>query len=204
MIAIVDYQAGNIGSIRNMLKKIGHDSLITSSATEIQGASHIIVPGVGAFDYGMQKLSALGLIEVLNEKRRSSTPILGICLGAQLMCKNSEEGKLPGLGWVPGRVKKFSASENGKKYTVPHMGWDVVEQTKESKLFEDVGKPARFYFVHSYYIHCEHNDAVLTQNRYSTTYHSAFELNNVLGVQFHPEKSHKFGKQLLKNFIEKY
>lgn len=204
MIAIVDYQAGNIGSIRNMLKKIGYDSLITSSIAEIEAADHIIVPGVGSFDYGMQKLRDFNLVDVLNRKKESGTPILGICLGAQLMCNRSEEGILPGLGWIPGEVKRFPGSEGGKKYTVPHMGWDIVQQTKSSKLFEEVEQPARFYFVHSYYIQCQQPEAVLTQNRYSTTYHSAFELDNVMGVQYHPEKSHKFGKQLLKNFIEKY
>jgi glutamine amidotransferase len=204
MIAIVDYQAGNIGSIRNMLKKIGYDSLITSSRTEIAHADRIILPGVGSFDYGMQKLKDFELTDVLNQKKASGTPILGICLGAQLMCNNSEEGILPGLGWIDAEVKRFPASEGGKKFTVPHMGWDIVQQNKFSKLFEAVEQPARFYFVHSYYIQCKQPEVVLTQNRYSTTYHSSFELNNVIGVQYHPEKSHKFGKQLLKNFIEKY
>lgn len=204
MIAIVDYQAGNIGSIRNMLKKIGYDSLITSSAAEITKADHIILPGVGSFDYGMQKLQDFGLVDVLNKKKASGTPILGICLGAQLMCISSEEGTLPGLGWIHGEVKRFPGSDGSKKYTVPHMGWDIVQQTKRSKLFEGVEQPARFYFVHSYYIYCQLPEVVLTQNKYSTGYHSAFELNNIVGVQYHPEKSHKFGKQLLKNFIEKY
>jgi imidazole glycerol-phosphate synthase subunit HisH len=204
MIAIVDYQAGNIGSIRNMLKKIGYDSLITAAPEEIEKAEHIIVPGVGSFDYGMQKLADFGLVDILNSKKQSGTPILGICLGAQLMCSKSEEGILPGLGWIAGEVKKFSTNEAGKKYTVPHMGWDVVQQTKTSDLFEGVEQPARFYFVHSYYIQCKQPEVVLTQNNYSTNYHSAFEQENVIGVQYHPEKSHKFGKQLLKNFIEKY
>lgn len=204
MTVIIDYQAGNIGSIWNMLKKVGVDSIITSSPTEVEKADHIILPGVGSFDYGMRKLQELGLIPVLDRKKNSGTPVLGICLGAQLMCRSSEEGKLPGLQWIPGEVKRFPSSENGKKFTVPHMGWDVVEQVKESKLFENIEQPARFYFVHSYYITCEDKAAVLTKNQYSSSFHSAFEYDNVLGVQYHPEKSHKFGKQLLKNFIEKY
>jgi imidazole glycerol-phosphate synthase subunit HisH len=204
MIAIVDYQAGNIGSIRNMLKKIGYDSMITSSAEQIENADHIILPGVGSFDYGMQKLTELGLISVLNKKKESGTPILGICLGAQLMCEKSEEGKLEGLSWIKGQVRKFATQSNGTKYTVPHMGWDIVEKVKSSDLFSDVQEPARFYFVHSYFITCEDPVHVLTRNTYSSEYHSAFECNNIIGVQYHPEKSHRFGKQLLKNFIEKY
>lgn len=204
MIAIIDYKAGNIGSIKNMLKKIGYDSLITSLPDETRRATHIILPGVGSFDYGVQQLQQLGLIDVLSEKKKAGTPILGICLGAQLMCTKSEEGVLPGLGWIDANVKRFPASLNSVKFTVPHMGWDIVELKKESKLFSTVEMPARFYFVHSYYIDCGQANDVLTANNYSTYYHSAFEHGNIIGVQFHPEKSHKFGKQLLKNFIEKF
>lgn len=204
MTAIIDYQAGNIGSIKNMLKKIGYESVITSSREEILTANHIILPGVGSFDYGMAKLMEMDLVSVLNEKKKVGTPILGICLGAQLMCSCSEEGKLLGLDWIKGEVKKFPTNVSGEKFTVPHIGWDIVQQTKESKLFEGVEKPSRFYFVHSYYIQCYQQEHVLTLNEYSCMYHSAFEHDNVLGVQYHPEKSHKFGKQLLKNFIEKY
>ena len=204
MIAIVDYHAGNIGSIKNMLKKIGHASQITSDATDIRKADKIILPGVGSFDYGMTKLAELGMIEALNEARIAGKPILGICLGAQLMCKQSEEGKLPGLGWVDAVVTKFPTNNNGRKFTVPHMGWDIVNIRKESKLFENVEMPARFYFVHSYYINCSQGEVVLTENTYSVPYHSAFENHNIAGLQYHPEKSHKFGKQVLKNFVEKY
>lgn len=205
MNVIIDYQAGNIGSIKNMIKKIGYDAVISNDGEVIAKASKLILPGVGSFDYGMTKLRELNLIDVLQQKVvEERTPILGICLGAQLMCENSEEGVTPGLGWVKGKVKKFSVPRDGKKFTVPHMGWNVVHICKESKLFSEVSMPARFYFVHSYYIICDDATDVLTDNIYSITYDSAFERENILGVQYHPEKSHKFGKQLLKNFIEKY
>lgn len=204
MTVIIDYHAGNIGSIWNMLKKAGIESTITASPEEIENADHIILPGVGSFDYGMRKLEEYGLVPVLNQKKAAGTPILGICLGAQLMCRSSEEGKLQGLQWIPAEVKKFPSNQNGKKFTVPHMGWDIVQQVKESKLLDNIERPARFYFVHSYYIACDSQAPVLTRNEYSMCFHSAFELGNVIGVQYHPEKSHKFGKQLLKNFIEKY
>jgi glutamine amidotransferase len=205
MIVIVDYGAGNIGSIKNMVRKIGHDSVITSDPLFLEKATKIILPGVGSFDYGMTKLKELNLLEVLNRKTlKEHTPTLGICLGAQLMCQSSEEGVLPGLGWISGKVKKFPAAQQGIKFTVPHIGWDIVKIKKNSKLFENVMLPARFYFVHSYYIACDNTDEVLTENKYSTPYHSAFEKRNIIGVQYHPEKSHTFGKQLLQNFVEKY
>lgn len=204
MITIIDYQAGNVGSINNMLKKIGYASKVTSSREEVAKAERIILPGVGSFDFGVSKLEELGLSEVLDEKKRRGTPILGICLGAQLMLQSSEEGNRTGLGWIKGVVKKFPTVRNGKKFTVPHMGWDRVEITKSSKLFTDVDQPSRFYFVHSYYIECDESADVLTTNEYSVNYHSSFEKENIIGVQFHPEKSHKFGKQVLKNFLERY
>jgi glutamine amidotransferase len=205
MVAIVDYEAGNIGSIRNMLRKIGVDSVITSDPEMISKASRLILPGVGAFDYGMQKLNDLNLIDVLKRKSvEEKIPILGICLGAQLMCNKSEEGILPGLGWIDAEVKKFPIQINGTRYTVPHMGWEIVTKVKPSNILNSLPEPARFYFVHSYYIDCFHQDDKLLTNQYSMTFDSAFEHGNILGVQFHPEKSHNFGKQLLKNFIELY
>lgn len=205
MIVIVDYQAGNIGSIKNMIKRIGYDAVISADPEVIQNASKLILPGVGSFDYGMTKLRELNLIDIINYKTiTEKIPTLGICLGAQLMCYSSEEGILPGLGWIAGQVKKFPIAQQGVKFTVPHMGWGVVTITKTSKLFHNVTIPARFYFVHSYYIVCDNADDTLTKNEYSMPYHSAFEKDNIIGVQYHPEKSHDFGKQLLQNFIEKY
>jgi glutamine amidotransferase len=205
MIAIVDYEAGNIGSIQNMLQKLGSDSVITSDADVIAKADRIILPGVGAFDYGMQKLNDLGLIEILRRKAlEEKIPTLGICLGAQLMCNRSDEGVLPGLCWIDAEVKKFPTLVNGKRYTVPHMGWEIVTKAKQAKIVSLLPEFARFYFVHSYYIQCHTSEDKLLSNQYSASFDSAFERDNIIGVQFHPEKSHNFGKQLLKNFIELY
>jgi len=204
MITIVDYHAGNIGSIKNMLQKLGLPSIISNLVADIEKATHLILPGVGSFDYGMTKLNELGIVDALNKKvLKEGTPILGICLGAQLMCSNSEEGKLNGLNWIEGAVKKFPSHELGKKFYVPFIGWDHISVQKQSKLFEGL-VDSRFYFVHSYYIQCVEKQTVLSTNKYSVEFDSAFEKGNILGVQFHPEKSHSFGKKLLKNFIERY
>lgn len=205
MTVIIDYQAGNLGSIQNMLKKLGEVSMITSNPEEISQADHLILPGVGAFDFGMQKLRELNLVSSLRKKvLEEKTPILGVCLGAQLFCNSSEEGIESGLGFINGVVRKFPTSLEGKRFSVPHMGWDYVIPEKESKLLSASEEGMRFYFVHSYGITCLDQSDVLAKNQYSMMYHSAFERDNILGVQFHPEKSHRFGKQLYKNFIEKY
>ena len=143
MIAIVDYQAGNIGSIRNMLQKLGVEAGITGDPEAIRKASKIILPGVGSFDYGVTKLEESGITEVLHEKRKANTPMLGICLGAQLMCNRSEEGKLPGLSWINADVIRFPNQVGDKKYAVPHIGWDHVRPAKPSRLFEGLPEPSR-------------------------------------------------------------
>jgi imidazole glycerol-phosphate synthase subunit HisH len=204
MIAIVDYQAGNIGSIQNMLKKLGAEAVITSSPEVIRHANKIILPGVGAFDYGITKLQASGITEVLHETKKAGAPILGICLGAQLMCHRSEEGVLPGLGWLDANVIKFPSQVDGQKYQVPHIGWDHVMPAKPSRLFNGLPEMLRFYFVHSFYIDCHRSADRLARNQYGVPFDAAFEFENIAGVQFHPEKSHKFGFMLLKNFIEKF
>lgn len=204
MIAIIDYQAGNIGSIRNMLQKLGVEADITGDPEKIRKASKIILPGVGSFDYGVTKLEESGITEVLHEKKKANTPILGICLGAQLMCNSSEEGKLPGLSWIDADVIRFPNQVGDQKYAVPHIGWDHVRPAKTSRLFEDLPEPSRFYFVHSYFISCHNPGDSLAQNSYGASFSSAFESGNIAGVQFHPEKSHRFGKLLLKNFVERF
>jgi glutamine amidotransferase len=201
MIVIIDYNMGNVGSIYNMIKKLGYESRITSSLDEIKKANKIILPGVGSFDNGIMNLKKLGLLEILNYKvLQEKVPIIGICLGMQLMTKKSEEGKLEGLGWINGETIKFVSD----KYKVPHMGWNTVNIKKYSKLFEGMDGEIRFYFVHSYYVKCSDAEDTLTTTYYINEFVSSFERNNIVGVQFHPEKSHKFGMKVFRNFIERY
>ena len=205
MITIIDYKTGNLASIANMLKKIGSPSVITSSAAEIARASKLILPGVGAFDTGMRNLIALGLLDVLNRKvLEDRVPILGICLGMQLFVGGSEEGELPGLGWVEGSVVKFKPELSEKKLKVPHMSWNHTALRKESRLFDEMYDEPRFYFVHSFHVQLNREEDILAETGYGYRFTSALERSNIGGVQFHPEKSHKFGMKLLKNFAEKY
>jgi glutamine amidotransferase len=204
MITIVDYKVGNLGSIRNMLKKIGEKSIITSDLTSVEMADKLILPGVGSFDNGVKNLKELGLWDLLNRKvLEDKTPILGICLGAQLMTKKSEEGNELGFGWIDADTVKFKI-ESGSKLKVPSMGWNQANVQKSSKLISLDGEVPRFYFVHAYHFRFQNEYQVLTTSHYSYNFASSFEHDNVLGVQFHPEKSHKFGMQLLKNFTANY
>lgn len=202
MIIIIDYQMGNIGSILNMLKKIGAPGMISSDPDVILKADKLILPGVGAFDQGMANLERLGLINVLNEKvKNSGTPILGICLGMQLMTKSSEEGKSAGLGWIDAKTVRFY-HDPSLRLKVPHMGWNSIIPKKESVLLADMYSDPRFYFVHSYHVVCNNQNDVLATTHYGYDFTSAFQHNNIIGVQFHPEKSHKYGMRLLKSFAE--
>lgn len=201
MIAVLDYGMGNLGSILNMFKKVGATAVITDDPETILNAEKILLPGVGAFDTGMQNLQASGLRSLLDEcVLEMKKPVLGICLGMQLMTKTSEEGKLPGLGWVDAEVKRLGPL--GPKMKIPHMGWNQVRIMKEDALIAGLSDESRFYFVHSYRVVCQNFNDVLLQTSYGLEFHSAFCSGNVWGVQFHPEKSHKFGMRLLKNFSE--
>ena len=187
-----------------MLKKIGEDSVITSDPAEISEAKKLILPGVGTFDSGVSKLKELGIWTVLNEKVQvEKTPILGICLGAQLMTASSEEGVLGGFGWVEGSTVKFRIGQSSR-HKIPNMGWAEVTQQKESKLFQGMQPLPKFYFVHSYHFSFADPAPVLATSEYCYNFASAFEDKNVVGVQFHPEKSHKFGMHLLSNFSKNY
>ena len=202
-ITIVDYGVGNLGSIQNMLKKIGARSVIASSPEQLLQASKLILPGVGAFDAGMRTLAESGLVDALNQKAlKDKTPVLGLCLGMQLMTRGSQEGALPGLGWVEARTVKFdSAMSPGLK--IPHMGWNQVEPAKGSPILKDIPEKPRFYFVHSYHVRCDDRKDPLLQATYgSVSFDAGFQHDNLYGVQFHPEKSHRFGMWLLKNFAE--
>lgn len=204
MITIVDFDIGNLGSIRNMLKKIGVASVVTTSPEEIERADKLILPGVGAFDAGMRNLHASGLVPLLNRKvLQDKTPVLGICLGMQLMTRGSEEGSLPGLGWVRADTRRFTR-EGAPDLKIPHMGWNVVRPAKDSPLVAEAPPEPRFYFVHSYYVRCDDRADALLEARYGPhTIDAGFEAGHIRGVQFHPEKSHRFGMWMLKNFAER-
>jgi imidazole glycerol-phosphate synthase subunit HisH len=204
VITIIDYKTGNLGSIQNILRKIGEDSIVTSEISEVAKASKIILPGVGAFDTGMKNLIDLGLVDILNKKVEiDKIPVLGICLGMQLISKGSEEGSYKGLGWLDATTVRFRFIDS-TEYKIPHMGWNFTEQKKESKLFTGMFPLPRFYFVHSYYFKANDTTDILTSTNYEIEFTSAVERGNILGVQFHPEKSHKFGMKLLKNFVDLY
>lgn len=201
MIVIVDYDMGNVGSISNMLRKIGVASIITSDATQIEAADKLVLPGVGAFDTGMTNLERSGLLPVLNEKVvHRGTPVLGICLGMELLTRGSEEGVCPGLGWIEGRTVRFRFAEGPEQLNVPHMGWNSVRPGQRTELLRDMREDARFYFVHSYHVLCDRDADVGGWTRYGHDFASVVERGHVMGTQFHPEKSHRFGMALLRNF----
>lgn len=203
MIVIVDYDLGNIGSIVNILKRIDVPAIVTSKPEVILQADKLILPGVGAFDNGMRNLRRLGLLDALEQKVLiERTSILGICLGAQLMTQSSEEGQESGLGWVKARTIRFFSQNEMAGYRVPHMGWSKVIPRKKSQLFHWVPEGARFYFVHSYHFICENAEDVLAETNYGYRFPSAFASDNCFGVQFHPEKSHRYGMALLRSFAE--
>ena len=199
MIIIVDYGLSNLASIQNMLKYLGVTNVkISSDINEINNAKKIILPGVGSFDHGMNNLKKFGLIDVLNKKALADKiPFLGICLGMQLMTKSSEEGKLKGLGWFDAETKKFNISKDLK---VPHMGWNYVKSTNDKNNFLKKDKKYRFYFVHSYYVEASNKEQVLFETKYEINFHSAIQKDNLIGMQFHPEKSLHFGMDILERF----
>jgi glutamine amidotransferase len=204
MITIIDYKTGNLGSIRNILKRIGEESVVTSDRDEIAKSTKIILPGVGSFDTGMRNLMELDLVGILNQKvQTEKIPVLGICLGMQLLSEGSEEGSHKGLGWIKGENRRFNFM-NSTEYKIPHMGWNFIQQHKESNLFKDMFSDARFYFVHAFYFKANDLSDVLTTTNYEIEFTSAVEQGNIIGVQFHPEKRHKFGMKLLKNFVDFY
>jgi glutamine amidotransferase len=201
VIAIIDYGLGNLGSVANMLKKIGAPAMITAAPEELRKASGLILPGVGHFDEGMRKLREKALREVVAELVvDGKKPILGICLGMQLLARGSEEGVEPGLGWIPADVKRFEFGA-GERLSIPHMGWNEVDIV-DADLFRGVPSiPARFYFVHSYHVVCDDPGRVAAWSTYGYRFAAAIRFGNVFGAQFHPEKSHKFGMAVLKNFV---
>jgi glutamine amidotransferase len=199
MVTIVDYGMGNLGSIQNMFKRIKVESEITGDKEKIAGSKKILLPGVGAFDAAMEKINATGLRDILDYKaREEKVPVLGICLGMQLLAKSSEEGVLPGFGWLDAKTIRFNLQDASLK--VPHMGWNLVYPVRESALIADLPEEPRFYFVHSFHVQCSNSENVLTTTNYGAPFHSIVQHNNIFGAQFHPEKSHKYGMKLLHNF----
>lgn len=206
MIVIIDYGVGNLNSIKNMVKKVGFKSEITSDIDLISSATKFILPGVGSFEYGIKKLRSMPYFSVLQDKvLLNKTPIIGVCLGAQLLFEESEEGNsVKGLGWIAGKIKKFNIQDKNLELKVPHMGWNYVKPLKESRLLNNLNQNSRFYFVHSYHFECEEKGVELLETNYGYPFISAVEKGNIIGVQFHPEKSHKFGMQLYSNFLNNY
>ena len=191
---------GNLGSMRNMVKRIGSSAVIESDPLKIASASKLILPGVGAFDAAINKINQKkGLRSVIEDKAGDNTPILGVCLGMQLLTDRSEEGNLPGLGLVSGETYLFPKSP---EFKVPHMGWNICKARLTSPLTKGIEDQIRYYFVHSYYVKVEHSENSIMTTNYGLEFDSVIGKGNIFGVQFHPEKSHKFGMQLLKNFIE--
>lgn len=200
-VVIIDYGMGNTASVLNMIRFIGGNVKISSSPEEIKSASKLILPGVGSFDAGVNSLSEAGLDSAIyHAVNKEGSVILGICLGMQLLMDSSEEGDLSGLGLVPGKVRRFDIKNQGLR--VPHMGWNVVNLTRDSLLFNLNGGEQRFYFVHSYYAECKNHEDITGLTNYGNDFISAFEHDNILGVQFHPEKSHRYGMNLLLKFLE--
>lgn len=201
MIVIVDYGMGNLGSIQNMLKKAGFIAVISSDPQVIDQADKIILPGVGAFDSGMRNLEQNGLVNLLNKKSQvDKVEVLGLCLGAQLITRCSEEGKLPGLGWVDGETVRFNFDGYQPMFKVPHMGWNTLQIQQAHPYLEGLPKDQRFYFVHSYHLICQNQENEVARTTYGYPFASIVATENVVGMQFHPEKSHKFGLTVLKNF----
>jgi glutamine amidotransferase len=202
-VAIINYGMGNLGSISNMVRKVGGIPYLAEDISAIQNATKIILPGVGSFDNGMTNLKQSGFAAALTTAVvRDKIPILGICLGMQLFSRRSDEGTMPGLGWLNADTVKFDFGANLETLKVPHMGWNTISVKKQCKVLSDIEDDARFYFVHSYHMKCDSADDVLAVTKYGYEFASAVSLGNIFGVQFHPEKSHRYGMQILRNFVE--
>lgn len=203
MIGIVNYGSGNIQAIANIYSRLNIQTKIITEPSELHEADKLILPGVGAFDETMKQLIESGLKEELNKLVvLQQKPILGICVGMQIMAESSEEGNLAGLGWIKGKVKKFDISSFTHKPYLPHMGWNTITPKIDHPIFSNLDAEQGFYFVHSYYFECIDESNVLATSDYGIEFSSAVYNNNIFGMQFHPEKSHSNGIQLLENFAK--
>lgn len=203
MIHVVDYGLGNVHAFLTMYKRLGFEATRAKTAADLVGASKIILPGVGAFDHAIELLDQSDMRPTLETLvLQDKVPVLGICVGMQILASSSDEGRLPGLGWVPGNVRSFRSNEQSVSLPLPHMGWNDVQQKPGSPLFAGLESDAQFYFLHSYYFECDEPSHVAAVAAYGFDFSCAVTADNVYGVQFHPEKSHHFGTRLLKNFAE--
>jgi imidazole glycerol-phosphate synthase subunit HisH len=199
-VVIIDYGMGNIRSVLNKIHRAGHEAVVSDDTGLIEKADKLILPGVGHFKKGMEQLKKRGILEVLNRKvLKDKIPIIGICLGMQLLTKHSEEGDSTGLGWLDAETVKFRLSDI--RHKVPHMGWNSIEKKKESPLLNDIPDNSFYYFVHSYYVSCNDNSDILATTEYGNIFVSAVQRDNIYGTQFHPEKSHEWGEKMLNNFL---
>ena len=201
MIAIVDLGMGNVGSVTNMLRRLGADAVATNDPGQISSSEKLILAGIGAFDMAIGRLNDLGLVPLLNQRvLKDRIPVLGVCLGLQLMTKASEEGQRPGLGWLDAQTCAF-AFPNGSELPTPHMGWEVVKPTRASPLIDSTEKEQRFYFSHRYHVQCHDTGDVAATATYGYEFPAAIHRGNILGTQFHPEKSHIFGMEVYRRFL---
>lgn len=202
MVVVVDYGMGNVGSVLNMFRRIGVEPILSADPDVIAKASKLVLSGVGAFDTGMRQLKNAGLIDVLNDAvlgRR--VPIIGLCLGMHLLTEHSEEGVLPGLGWIRGKTVRFRFGREDPSLKIPHMGWNQIEVQVDAPIVRELLPDSRFYFVHSYHVTCEDQNDVAAATTYGYPFPSIVQHANIMGTQFHPEKSHKFGMRLLDRFV---
>ena len=203
MIGIIDYGLGNVKAFANVYKTLNIPVQIIKTPVELRKICKIVLPGVGAFDYAMKKLEASGLKPALEEMVLvHKVPVIGVCVGMQILARSSEEGSLPGLGWIEGMVKKFEFSSLNNSTFVPHMGWNNVTPLKADGLFKQLDEGSLFYFLHSYYFQCDRGSDIIAITNYGGPFASAVNSGNIFGVQFHPEKSHRFGTRLLENFAK--
>jgi glutamine amidotransferase len=201
MITIVDYGLGNIRAFLNMYRRLNIEAKTAATAAELTNATKVILPGVGSFDHAMARLAQSGMRETLEDLALGQrVPILGVCVGMQMLAASSDEGTLPGLGWIDGRVTTLHSLMSVAKLPVPHMGWNDVRPSGNNKLFDGLESDARFYFLHSYYFDCDRREDAIAVCSYGRDFPCAVNGANIFGVQFHPEKSHHYGARLLQNF----
>ena len=201
-LVVVDAGIGNLGAIPNMLKRVGATARITNRADEIAVADRLILPGVGAFDAAMRTLNELGIVEILREKALvERIPVLGVCLGMQLLFRGSEEGNIPGLGWIPGQAVRFRVDRADRSVRIPHMGWNYASTVDGAVLLAGFEQTPRFYFAHSYHVECDDTADVAGWTTYGYRFASVVQHENIGGIQFHPEKSHRFGLKIFENFL---